>query len=286
MTDATPPQETAPTLSLESAQQQLDQLFLPMQKQLATFIEANPAFSLTFQPPKLEQAPTGPALTLRALLADSTVYVAGPVTGNPVYKQTFDFWKTVLHKAAPDARLLIPAELPDYLTYTEAMVHRIQLLSRAQFILQMPGWRRSAGARAKTLFARACQIKEVTVSLLDLIELVGGGTCRHTIRFATDEAPDVRRVLTSWKEQDIDTMHGIMMRHPRHGEQLAAQMGRTPTALWPSTWPAVQGFESDEFGVVLWMEDCNVPSQEEADVIVLDEPSALAVRLLEHNTPA
>ena len=86
-----------------------------------------------------------------------TVYIAGPISGDPDYKAKFAAAKARL-LANGAARVLNPAELPEGWTYQEYMAHCMLMVQRAEVIVPLPGWVGSPGALAEVKYAQACRI--------------------------------------------------------------------------------------------------------------------------------
>lgn len=72
------------------------------------------------------------------------IYIAGPITGIPEYRETFGAAADKL--AAEGHTVLNPATLPDGLEYAEYMDIGMAMLRCCDAIHILPGWKESGGA--------------------------------------------------------------------------------------------------------------------------------------------
>lgn len=88
------------------------------------------------------------------MIKGKVVYLAGPITGIPDYRAHFQ-------KAEDRALILFqarvvlnPAALPGGLEHAAYMRIRIPMISEADCVLLLPGWRKSTGSQMEFSFAR------------------------------------------------------------------------------------------------------------------------------------
>lgn len=83
-----------------------------------------------------------------------TVYIAGKITGNELYKSHFRLAETGL--AAMGYRVLNPATLPEGLKPSDYMSICVPMLLAADAVFFIPGWERSGGANIEHDLAVYC----------------------------------------------------------------------------------------------------------------------------------
>lgn len=81
------------------------------------------------------------------------VYIAGPITGDPNYKEKFTAVgaKLALLGLAP----VDPTEAPEGLTYKEYIDEGLAKLTKCDMICMLPGYGESRGARVEYMYAVA-----------------------------------------------------------------------------------------------------------------------------------
>lgn len=98
-------------------------------------------------------------------------YLSGPITGNPDYKRQFAWAAKHLERLGWD--IINPAAMERVVpisafTYEDYMEIDLLLLSKADTLIQLPGWERSRGANREYGYALAFN-KQVT-SLVALMK--------------------------------------------------------------------------------------------------------------------
>lgn len=98
-------------------------------------------------------------------------YLSGPITGNPDYKKQFAWSAKVLKRMGYD--VINPAALSyalpiEELSYETIMEIDTLLLSKADYLIQLPGWEQSRGANRELGYANAAGM--IVVSLEDLLK--------------------------------------------------------------------------------------------------------------------
>lgn len=91
-------------------------------------------------------------------------YLSGPITGNPDYKRQFAWAAKHLERLGWD--IINPAALERVVpvsafTYEDYMEIDLLLLSKADYLIQLPGWEGSRGANREYSYALAFN-KQVT----------------------------------------------------------------------------------------------------------------------------
>lgn len=97
-------------------------------------------------------------------------YISGPITGNPDYKKQFAWATRQLTRLGYD--VINPAALNqvvpiEELTYETIMEIDMLLLSKADYLIQLPGWENSKGANRELGYAQATD--KIVVSLEQLL---------------------------------------------------------------------------------------------------------------------
>lgn len=98
-------------------------------------------------------------------------YLSGPITGNPDYKKQFAWSAKVLKRMGYE--VINPAALSyalpiEELSYDTIMEIDMLLLSKADYLIQLPGWENSRGANRELGYAQATD--KLVVSLEDLLK--------------------------------------------------------------------------------------------------------------------
>lgn len=80
------------------------------------------------------------------------IYIAGPISGLPNFNR--DAFNAVAHRLLGLSHVALnPAILPDGLEQHEYMAICIEMVKMADQLVMLPGWERSAGARAEHALA-------------------------------------------------------------------------------------------------------------------------------------
>lgn len=98
-------------------------------------------------------------------------YLSGPITGNPDYKKQFAWSAKQLTRMGYD--VINPAALSqvvpiEELSYDTIMEIDMLLLSKADYLIQLPGWENSRGANRELGYALATD--KIVVSLEHLLK--------------------------------------------------------------------------------------------------------------------
>lgn len=85
-----------------------------------------------------------------------TVYISGPITGVPDYKEKFKRNEEILEKCDMVTKIINPArlDLGENATWADYMKTDIALLTCCDAICMLKGWRRSKGARLERYIAK------------------------------------------------------------------------------------------------------------------------------------
>jgi len=96
------------------------------------------------------------------------IYISGPITGVKNYKRYFQGAKDALTAKGYD--VVNPAELTavigDSFTYDEILAIDLDLLSRCDAMVQLPGWENSRGANVEYGYALASD--KIIIKLEDI----------------------------------------------------------------------------------------------------------------------
>lgn len=99
----------------------------------------------------------------------SRIYISGPITGVKNYKRYFQGAKDAL--AAKGYDVVNPAELTavigDSFTYDEILAIDLDLLSRCDAMVQLPGWENSRGANIE--YGYALGTDKIILKLEDIL---------------------------------------------------------------------------------------------------------------------
>lgn len=82
----------------------------------------------------------------------ATVYIAGPITGDPDYKQKFDAVTKKLREF--NLETVNPTDAPEGLTYRQYINRGLEKLSKCDLICMLPYSDQSPGARLERIYAR------------------------------------------------------------------------------------------------------------------------------------
>lgn len=98
-------------------------------------------------------------------------YISGPITGNPDYKKQFAWAQKTLIRMGYD--VINPAALNqvvpiEELSYDEIMEIDMHLLSKSDYLIQLPGWESSKGANRELGYALATD--KLVVSLEQIVK--------------------------------------------------------------------------------------------------------------------
>ena len=74
------------------------------------------------------------------------IYLAGPITGVPDYRERFTLAEAMVRRAHPSAVILNPATLPDGLTLGQYMRICLAMMDCADEVVFLAGWGNSVGA--------------------------------------------------------------------------------------------------------------------------------------------
>ena len=99
----------------------------------------------------------------------SRIYISGPITGVKNYRRHFQGAKDALMAKGYD--VVNPAELTavigDSFTYDEILAIDLDLLSRCDDMVQLPGWENSRGANVEYGYALAAD--KIIIKLEDIL---------------------------------------------------------------------------------------------------------------------
>lgn len=88
------------------------------------------------------------------------VFLSGPITGVPDYRDRFADAEAAVKRGRPDARVWNPARMKDGQSYRWYMARCMIALFRSRMVVLLPGWRISPGAVAERAVA-ACLKMEI-----------------------------------------------------------------------------------------------------------------------------
>lgn len=83
------------------------------------------------------------------------IYLSGPITGIPNYKDKFQTAEESMKKKFPNATIINPTIIPEGLDYKDYMRIDMTLVSVCDMIVMLPGWSYSKGARAELAYAES-----------------------------------------------------------------------------------------------------------------------------------
>lgn len=98
-------------------------------------------------------------------------YLSGPIMGNPDYKKQFEW--TAKELAHMGCNVINPAALYqvipiEALSYEDIMEIDMLMLSKADYLIQLPGWKSSKGANRELGYALA--MGKIVISLEALLK--------------------------------------------------------------------------------------------------------------------
>lgn len=82
---------------------------------------------------------------------DTVIYIAGPISGNPNYRQLFAEAESRLQYEGQV--ILNPARLLEGLEDEKCLPICLQMIELADSVMMLPGWRKSLGAFTEALYA-------------------------------------------------------------------------------------------------------------------------------------
>lgn len=87
------------------------------------------------------------------------IYISGPITDNPNYKEDFERAEDFINKYYPESEIINPALVNSYLpkstTHREYMTMSFVMLDMAEAIFMINGWEGSRGANQEYGYALA-----------------------------------------------------------------------------------------------------------------------------------
>ncbi len=81
------------------------------------------------------------------------LYISGPITGIPDYKEKFMAAAKELEEVFDDAVVLNPATLPEGMNRADYMRICLSMVDVADMVALLPGWENSAGAMIEKKYA-------------------------------------------------------------------------------------------------------------------------------------
>lgn len=90
---------------------------------------------------------------IERIVGDPVIYISGPMTSVPNFKQVFGFVEEVLKEH--NYRLFNPAWSPAGLNYEQYMSIDLPMVASSDVLLMLPGWKNSKGATAEYAYAKA-----------------------------------------------------------------------------------------------------------------------------------
>lgn len=102
-------------------------------------------------------------------MANSMIYISGPITGDKAYRQKFRAAAEQLK--ARGYNVVNPAELDNVLpvesmTWSQIMDHCLDLLKRCDAVVVLPGWEESRGCNREVGYAQGAEMNILPIEEL------------------------------------------------------------------------------------------------------------------------